>query len=386
MGIKAVALTLFTGFCGHVFAQDAVNGRLLYNTPFGAGTPSCANSNCHGADPRQNIARIQNGTTPSDIFYAIERFGIMAFLRGRISSDQAADLAAYIANPAAASNVATAALSTPSITFEPIFYGQTSRAMTVTVSNAGAASLTISSVSIGAPNFVVSTNGCVANTRLLAGTACEIEVVFTPERAGLHTAQLIIAHNGQNGGSVVALSATADALPANTRLMIEYRISSLDYYFMTSRPNEQAALDAIADVRRTGASFPVYATAQNGVIGLTRYYFDQVAKQGTRGSHFYTALTNEIAALNQINPSNAAAPKLPFNEGVDSFAATPQALGATVACASGQQPVYRLFRGNERFPDDPNHRFTIDRRTYDVFVAAGWDAEGVVLCVPLAKG
>ena len=117
--------------------------------------------------------------------------------------------------------------------------------------------------------------------------------------------------------------------------------------------------------------------------GLTRFYFDQVARGGSRGSHFYTLLDSEKALLHAQNRTNAALPKKPFDEGIDSYAYSPVAGGSVAgACAAGLVPVYRLFRGNLRFPDDPNHRFTTDRALYDSFVAQGWNGEGVTFCVP----
>ena len=62
------------------------------------------------------------------------------------------------------------------------------------------------------------------------------------------------------------------------------------------------------------------------------------------------------------------------------YAGTTDALGA---CPTNTQPVYRLFRGNARYPDDPNHRFTTNRSLYDQFVAIGWDGEGVKFCSPM---
>jgi hypothetical protein len=72
---------------------------------------------------------------------------------------------------------------------------------------------------------------------------------------------------------------------------------------------------------------------------------------------------------------------MPFSEGVDSFAFLPVVEGVGGSCASGLIPVFRLFRGNARFPDDPNHRFTTSTTVYNAFVALGWDGEGVKLCV-----
>jgi hypothetical protein len=93
-------------------------------------------------------------------------------------------------------------------------------------------------------------------------------------------------------------------------------------------------------------------------------------------------LQNEVDLLNGLNPTNANVPRVPINEGIDSYAAPPTVEGINGSCPSATLAVYRIFRGNVRFPDDPNHRFTTDRRVYDEFVALGWDGEGVKFCVP----
>ena len=49
---------------------------------------------------------------------------------------------------------------------------------------------------------------------------------------------------------------------------------------------------------------------------------------------------------------------------------------------SGYVPVYRVFRGNIKFPNNPNHRFTASLSVYNNAVAAGWDGEAVNFCVP----
>jgi len=175
--------------------------------------------------------------------------------------------------------------------------------------------------------------------------------------------------------------APAGVLPA-TRQMVEFRYLPLDYYFITSRDSEKAVLDATLGWARTGASFPVYGSAPVGAKGISRFYFDRVARGGTRGSHFYTLLDSDVAALVNLNPAQSTAPTLPQNEGVDSYGYLPLVSGAGGSCASGLLPVYRAFRGGIRFPDDPNHRFTTNIVAYNSLVAQGWDGEGVAFCVP----
>lgn len=164
-----------------------------------------------------------------------------------------------------------------------------------------------------------------------------------------------------------------------TRQMVEYSYAPLDYYFITSRDSDKALLDVGAGWSRTGKSFSVLANNDVDSRPITRFYFDQIAKNKSRGSHFYTLLPEEVAAVQALNPTNQPAPGKPVNEGVDSYAYLPSASGT---CSSGQVRVYRLFRGNARFPDDPNHRFTTELSTYNSFVTAGWDGEGVKFCVP----
>lgn len=168
---------------------------------------------------------------------------------------------------------------------------------------------------------------------------------------------------------------------ASAKSMVEYWHSALDYYFMTSRGTEQALLDDPQyGFARTGKSFLVAGAPVNGLAPFTRFYFDKVAKNQTRGSHFYTNIASEVTSLTALNPSNAQLAAKPYNEGIDSYAYAPIGTGAAATCPANTLPVYRVFRGNSRFPDNPNHRFTTDKAVYDQFVAAGWDGENIVAC------
>ena len=161
--------------------------------------------------------------------------------------------------------------------------------------------------------------------------------------------------------------------------MVEFIHTALNYYFVTASPTEIALLDSMPAFVRTGESFQVYPTFVVGTHGINRFYFDRIAAKELRGSHFYTLVDSEIAAVIALNPSNTAETQLPFNEGVNSFAFVP---GPTGLCAAQQRPVYRLFRGNLNFPDDPNHRFTTSLTTYNNLITLGWDGEGVKFCAP----
>ena len=166
------------------------------------------------------------------------------------------------------------------------------------------------------------------------------------------------------------------------KTMTEYLYAPLAYYFLTSRDNEKQILDSAAGWSRTGNSFSVLANNDPGTKGITRYYFDKVARGSSRGTHFYTLVAAEKTALAALNPNNAQLPGKPYNEDIDSFAYLPAVEGIGGSCASGLQPLYRAFRGPVRFPDDANHRFTTDIALYNVLVGLGWDGEGVKACLP----
>ena len=64
---------------------------------------------------------------------------------------------------------------------------------------------------------------------------------------------------------------------AATIEMVEFYLPNLDYYFITSRLPEIAALDAAPDWLRTGKSFGVLSEATNGTSPITRFFFPEVA-------------------------------------------------------------------------------------------------------------
>ena len=194
--------------------------------------------------------------------------------------------------------------------------------------------------------------------------------------------KIVVAGYCSNGSNDDFCLARYDGGPNTPKTLTEYIYNPLNYYFLTSRDTEKAALDALPGWARTGQSFSTRSFADPGALGISRYYFDQIANNQTRGSHFYTLVNREKTALSELNPNNLSLSRLPVNEGIDSYAFAPFIEGVGGSCAAGQTAVYRLFRGQLRFPDDPNHRFTTSLALYNQFVALGWDGEGVKLCAP----
>jgi len=383
---RHLIIVLLTGACTlPVWAQSASNGRALYTAPLVAGQNSCSAGACHGPDPTTNQNRIKNGAnSPSTILAAING-GVsdMSFLKGKLSSSQLADLAAYIANPNATNTQPVASLSTTTLGFGATAVNTTSTTIqTITLTNTGTASLQLSAISISSSEFARVGGSCASTTALAVSASCTMNLTFTPVATGVRSATLTITHNAPGGSSAASLAGTGVSVSTATTAMIEYYFPALDYYFITSRASDAALLDTLTSWQRTGKSFNVYVEPQPGTAGINRYYFDQIAVNNSRGSHFYTLVQAEKDALASINPVNSPAPRLPYNEGVDSYAFAPLVEGIGGSCAAGLKPVYRIFRGQARFPDNPNHRFTTDTAIYNAFVALGWDGEGVKFCAP----
>ncbi len=380
----AVALVLLLATTAH--AQSTANGKSLYNAILVSGEKSCGNGACHGPDPSVNQNRIKNGANPAVIASAINTNLDMRFLQGVLSTSQLNDLAAYIANPNSTNTAPIATLSSTILGFGQVSVGTTSAAQTVTLKNTGASALQVSALTISGSEFAFTATGssCTATTTLAVSASCTISITLTPTAASVRSGTLSIAHNAAGSPSTVSLAGTGVASTgATTTTMVEYYFAALDYYFITSRAGDIALLDTAPGWARTGKSFKVYTAQQSGTVAVNRYYFDQIAVGSTRGSHFYTVVQAEKDALASLNPTNAQTPRLPFNEGIDSYAFAPIKEGVGGSCATGQLAVFRIFRGQAQFPDNPNHRFTTDTAVYNSFVALGWDGEGVKFCVPV---
>ena len=269
-----------------------------------------------------------------------------------------------------------------SLEFGAITSGSFSGGLFVAITSVGTAPLTITGISEPGTNFPVIGGDCLLNVPMPVAARCSLLVRFIPNGIGLQSATLGISHNASSAPINVNVSGTGTAAPLPTRTMVEYVYTPLNYFFITSRDDDKALLDTVAGFQRTGQSFAVLAEAVTNSKGLTRFYFDQIALGGARGSHFYTLLDEDKFALRALNPDNAKLPRLPVDEGIDSWAYLPLVTGIGGTCASGLLPVFRLFRNGTKFPDDPNHRFTVNVNVYNAFVALGWDGEGVSFCVP----
>jgi len=174
--------------------------------------------------------------------------------------------------------------------------------------------------------------------------------------------------------TLMAASLSAVAVtPASAEIVgaVEYYHVGFEHYFVTSNADEIAALDTGAGGWfRTGQRYRIDSEAGPGLSPVCRFYSEAF---GLMASHFFTASADECEQV-KANPHWTY-------EGVPFNAAGPDAAGG---CAAGSAPVLRVY--NNGLGGAPNHAYVTDVRKRELLLAAGWVAEGVAFCVPLAPG
>jgi hypothetical protein len=121
--------------------------------------------------------------------------------------------------------------SPASLSFGSQAVGSASAAQSVTVSNTGGATASLSSVSAGAP--FAETNTC--GSSIAAGASCTVSVTFKPTAAGAASGNLTVASSATNPSLTVALSGTGTSSggsgPVNLALNAPVTASSFTQNF-----------------------------------------------------------------------------------------------------------------------------------------------------------
>jgi hypothetical protein len=231
--------------------------------------------------------------------------------------------------------------------------------------------------------FFAGTRVYIAGQLVLSTFIDSTTIDATVSRASLSSGRLPVYVGNELSLSCNAFSSSLalDVLPSGSRstvTMVEYYNPSLDYYFFTGRAADQALLDGIADWRRTGAQIKLLARSSGEAAPLERFFFASVARSGSRGSHFFSSLTGDRVLLTSLNSTNAVVARKPFLEGVEGYTIPKLANGN---CPERTQAVYRAFKGEPRYVDDGNHRFSTSLTQHrDMVDRLGWIDEGIVFC------
>lgn len=181
------------------------------------------------------------------------------------------------------------------------------------------------------------------------------------------------AYGGGQFDSIVAkfkgLGMPQTVLPT----VVEFYNASLDNFFITADPNEQAAVN-------NGAAGPGWVMTGNNFIAggpskVCRFYG---SLSPGPNSHFYTIDPAECQSLKNIQATTPATQKR-WNFESNDFSSS---IAANGQCGSGLIPVYRAYNNGFARAVDSNHRITANLAAYQAQLAKGWLAEGVVMCAP----
>ncbi|MFZ6769475.1 choice-of-anchor D domain-containing protein [Undibacterium sp. Di26W] len=208
-----IVFELATGMSA-AYAADALNGKSLYlNGPVSGGTSCTA---CHGASPANNVNGILRGANnPTEISnaWAQNKGGMGTLYNNKFSQAEIADLAAFIGNPGVvAGPIAT--VSPASLVFNGTTIGQTSTALSTTVSNTGSAALNLTAIALTggtSGDFSLAGGSCAAGAALAPSATCTVLATFKPTAQGTRTTSISISHNATGGSSLVSLSGTGNA-------------------------------------------------------------------------------------------------------------------------------------------------------------------------------
>lgn len=202
-----------------VQAANPVSGKMLYENTNGSPL-SCANVSCHGPNPSANNNNIRTAANaPNAILNAISsNKGGMGFLGNApytVTALQAADIAAYIANPASGTPSPAATLSTAALSFGSQVVQTSSGAMSANLTNTGSANLVLSTITLGGTNAAEFTRGgtCAAAASLAPAASCSVDVTFKPTAIGTRNATITIGHNATPNSSVLSLTGTGTSAP-----------------------------------------------------------------------------------------------------------------------------------------------------------------------------
>ena len=135
----------------------------------------------------------------------------------------AAQLSEFQVFPGGATNGSALTASPSSLAFGNQNVGSTSAAKTVTVSNPGSTSASISSVSVSGPFSQSNTCG----SSLGAGASCTVSVKFAPTASGAASGSLSVASSAPGSPLTVALSGTG--VSADTNLALNQPVTASGY-------------------------------------------------------------------------------------------------------------------------------------------------------------
>lgn len=204
---------------GTAFAQSALLGKRLYHDIGRLRGTGASCVDCHGGFPGALHGIGRAAGDPIAIEYAIGAIRQMEVLRGRVTPQDMADIAAYLAAPDVASpdlRLSSAGQAASPYTSERLEFAETvpgsvSAPSTIRLSNVGRLPLHLQSTpkisGVAADDFRLIATDCHAATALAPQQSCTISVAFDPRGDGprLRLASVGVEHDWIRGSVNIAL-------------------------------------------------------------------------------------------------------------------------------------------------------------------------------------
>ena len=182
-----------------------------------------------------------------------------ADLRLNVTNASAPLIVQSVTMSVANSSSPTLSAAPTSLSFGSQAVGSTSGSKSVTVTNSGTASATVSGVS--ATGGFSQTNNC---SSIAAGGSCTVNVAFAPSAAGAATGTLTVTSNACNSPTTVALSGTGTTATTNLALGAAMTASSTYSGFPASNANDGNTSTYWES--QDGAGYPQTLTANLGSV------------------------------------------------------------------------------------------------------------------------
>jgi hypothetical protein len=228
----------------------------------------------------------------------------------------AAQLSEFEIFPGGSTNGAALTASPSSVSFGSEAVGQTSSVQTVTVTNPGSVTATISQVAVSGP--FTQTNTC--GSALAAGASCTVSVAFAPIAGGAASGSLTVASSAPNSPLSVQLSGTG--ITSGTNLALNQPVTASGY---TQNYIPQNAVDGNTSTywESTDNAFPQWLQVDLGsAVSVSRIVMDlppssswgtrtqTITIQGSTDGVSYTTLVGS-AGYTFTSPSNTVTVTFP---------------------------------------------------------------------------
>lgn len=238
-----------------------------------------------------------------------------------VGSPHTIPLLGFGADPAAAQ----VSLSKTVLTFDSQIVNTSSAGQSVTVSNPGTTTLSISGIILSGTNTGDFSETSTCGSSLAAGQSCALTVTFKPSGAGPRTAQALIADNANGSPQSVTLNGTGAANPA--------AVASVSPTSVTF-PSEA--------VKTTSAAIPVTVSNTGGAalaiasIGISGVDPAEFAETNTCGSTLAAAATCTVNVT--FTPATAGARSAQLQI-TDNATGSPQSVALAGSGAASATPV-----------------------------------------------